>query len=77
VTVTSAVPNGPAAEAGLRHGDSIEKLDGRSVSSMDQFQSLLSARNPGQTVSLAVRRAGRTLKLRVLLGSQLAPEPVP
>lgn len=75
VTVTSAVPGGPAAQAGLRHGDSIEKLDGSSVSSMDQFLSLLGARNPGQTVSLAVRRAGRVRRLRVLLGSQLAPEP--
>jgi S1-C subfamily serine protease len=75
VTVTSAVPGGPAAQAGLRHGDSIEKLDGSSIATMDQFRSLLSARNPGQTVSLAVRRAGRVRKLRVLLGSQLAPEP--
>jgi S1-C subfamily serine protease len=75
LSVTSAVPGGPAAAGGLRHGDSIEKLDGSSISSMGQFQSLLSVRNPGQTVSLAVRRGGRVRTLKVLLGSQLAPQP--
>jgi S1-C subfamily serine protease len=75
VKVTTAVPDGPAATAGLRHGDAIVKLDGESVSSIDQLQTMVNARDPGQTVALQVRRAGRVREVRVMLGSQEAQAP--
>ncbi len=72
VTVTRAVPHGPAATAGLRTGDGIEKLDGVTVSSMAELLRLVAVRTPGQTVSLEIRRNGRIRVIDVRLGSRAA-----
>ncbi len=70
VTVTRATPHGPAANAGLRAGDSIQKLDGITISSLSELQTLVIVRTPGQTVSLEIRRHGRLQVLAVRLGSR-------
>lgn len=75
VTVTRVIHNGPAAGAGLRPGDSIEKLDGITVSSMSELSRQVMVRTPGQTVSLAIRRNGHVRALDVRLGSPPLPRP--
>jgi hypothetical protein len=59
VKVASVVPDSPAAQAGLRAGDVVLRLDDREVASLQAFSDLLRTLTPGQTVRAAVRREGR------------------
>jgi carboxyl-terminal processing protease len=61
IAVISALPDSPAAKAGLRMGDVIEKIAGFTTGQMviDQAQVLLSGQ-PGSTVKLSVIRRGKT-----------------
>jgi S1-C subfamily serine protease len=70
VVIQSAEVGGPAASAGLRHGDAIESIDGRRVASMEQLQSLVAASAPGQRVVVKIRRRGRQRSVAVRLGAR-------
>lgn len=48
VIVSSVVKNGPADKAGVKKGDIITELDGRSVSNMEQLQDTLQYYAAGQ-----------------------------
>ena len=58
VYVDSLVPSGPAAKAGLRHGDVITSIDEYAVESAARFHELLARHNAGETISLAYAREG-------------------
>ncbi|MBK5296219.1 MAG: tetratricopeptide repeat protein [Vicinamibacteria bacterium] len=61
-------PGQAAAEAGLAPGDLVQQLDGQAVDSALDLESKLGSRQPGQQVSLGVRkRAGQTQSLPVVL----------
>jgi S1-C subfamily serine protease len=75
VMIHRAEPGGPAAAAGLRQGDAIEAINGRAVSTMDQVQTMVTDRTPGQMVLMSIRRAGRKMTVKVVLGSR--PERAP
>jgi S1-C subfamily serine protease len=75
VLVQSAAAGGPAAGAGLRHGEVIESLDGRKVGSMDDVKALVEAHKPGEQVTLRVKAARRTLSIVVTLATRPARAP--
>ncbi len=75
VVIQSAQPGGPAASAGLKRGDEIEAIGGRSVATMGEVQTAVEARAPGQEIAIRVRRAGRTRTFTVVLGSRPAQAP--
>jgi len=50
--IAGALSGSPAAEAGLTAGDVITSIDGQSVTSASQMQSILGAYHPGDTVSI-------------------------
>ena len=70
VVVQAVQPGGPAAKAGLRTGDQIETIDGRALRGVDDLIAIVSTHQPGQTITLGIRRASRQLKLPVALGTQ-------
>jgi putative serine protease PepD len=70
VVAQAVAPGGPAAKAGLRAGDEIETIDGRPLRGVDDLIALVSAHEPGQTITLGIRRGSRQLTLRVALGTQ-------
>ena len=77
--VAEVVENGPADQAGIKQGDIITELDGRSVSSMSQLQDVLQYYASGETVDVVVQRADngeyQEQTLTVTLGSaQDAPQ---
>jgi putative serine protease PepD len=63
-------PNSPAAAAGLEPGDTITALDGKPITSTDQFIADLNGYSPGQTVTLTIQRQGDTKKVQVKLGNR-------
>jgi S1-C subfamily serine protease len=72
--VGSVVRAGPAAIAGIRPGDVIQRVDGDPVDSLSDVLDLVSTRSPGQTLPVLVRRGRRTHLLTVVLGSNTDPE---
>jgi len=58
----------PAAEAGLREGDVIVKLDSRLLTKDDNLAALLNAYDPLDAVTLEVLRDGTILQVTVTLG---------
>ncbi len=71
--IVEVIPGSPAEEAGLRVGDLVREVDGRSVSSSHPLAELLSLYRPGDRVTLTVERDGEELEIRVTLGRRLSP----
>ena len=65
--VTQVDPNTPGAKAGLKIGDVITKLDGKSVSDAGELQMEVGQKRPGTTLQLEVLRDGKTMNLPVTL----------
>ena len=63
------VPGGPADEAGLRAGDVILAIDGEAVQGSSELIVAIRSRNPGETVTLTVRRNGQEQDYQVTLGA--------
>jgi serine protease Do len=58
--VNDVEPGSPAAKAGIRQGDVIVGVDGRSVSDMNELRNAIASTKPGTTVSLKILREGRS-----------------
>ena len=65
--VTEVVPDGPAAKAGLKAGDVIARMDGRTVEGIDGLVQLIVRRRAGQEVTLQVLRGEETLEIKATL----------
>lgn len=66
-------PDTPARRAGVRIGDVILSVDGRSIDRVSQLQRMIFGYQPGQTVTLGLERYGTQHEVRVTLGE--APTP--
>ena len=64
VVITEVVEGGPAAEAGIRVGDTITHMDGQPVS-QKYFASLPTTLEPGDLVRITVDREGRSREILV------------
>jgi regulator of sigma E protease len=62
--VLRVVPGMPAAEAGMRVGDTVVEVDGRPVRTLEEMQWALLGR-AGQRIPIVVQRAGQRLRLVV------------
>lgn len=58
VRIIEVVPDGPAAQAGLMQGDIVDAVDGQSVDQENDLATLIQSYQPGDTVTLDVRRGG-------------------
>jgi serine protease Do len=65
VLVSSVVPSGPAAKAGIQPQDIIVSVDGQPIKDGDSLVAIVSARKPGTTVKLGVQRDGKRLTIDV------------
>lgn len=63
--------NSPAAKAGLKFGDIITKVDGKTLESYSALRKQLAFSKPGSTVTIEVNRNGETLRVPVTL--ELSP----
>ncbi len=70
--VEDVTPGSPAARAGLKAGDVIRSLDGRTVASKDELTSAIASRDPGTVVKVGILRDGKSETFSVTLGSRPA-----
>ena len=70
VLVTASLPGTPAARAGLKAGDLIEKVDGVELNNGQTLGGAIQPRGPGDTVQLTVLRGGSTTTLPLTLGDR-------
>jgi S1-C subfamily serine protease len=70
------VPGSPAAKAGLQPGDTITKINGRTIANSDGFISAISTYKPGETITLTVREPDSKIEsVKVTLGNRPATAP--
>lgn len=66
--IMSVVPGGGAASAGLRQGDIITQVDGQSIQTAQDLQSVISTHHAGDSVQVTFNRSGSTHHVSVTLG---------
>ncbi len=68
--ITQVREDSPSAEAGLKHGDVILKVDGRKIHNNRELIDYISAQPPDQVVELELWRNGKRITKEVTLGER-------
>ena len=64
--VGGVADNGPAALAGIKAGDIIVEMAGKSVSNLNTYMVIMAQQKSGQAMEVAVVREGKKLTLKVV-----------
>jgi serine protease Do len=72
--VSRVDPKGPAATAGLEHGDVIVGFDGKPIVNMEELPRIVAATPVGREVDLEVIRGGKRKHFEVTIGELEEPE---
>jgi putative serine protease PepD len=73
--ITSVQAGSPASSAGLHQGDLVTAINGKSITSTQQFIETVDAYSPGQTITLTVKRGGSTQTIKLTLGTRPNSQP--
>jgi serine protease Do len=70
--VNDVTPGGPADKAGIKNGDVIRKLNGKTVPGSGQLTAMVTNINPGTEVALDILRDGKPMNIHLTLGERPA-----
>jgi serine protease Do len=70
--VSRVIPDTPAAKAGLKEGDFIVAVDGRSVDDTNTLRNIIASTAPGKTIEMDLIRDGKKQALPVTVAEQPA-----
>ena len=70
VTLSNVISGSPAADAGLKVGDTITSIDGKPITTGDELVNEISGRKPGSKAKLGFLRAGQKQETTVTIGSR-------
>jgi len=70
VLVQEITPGGPAEKAGLKAGDIITQIDGRSIKDGDDLVNEIASRRPGSSIRLGYIRDGKPTDTTVTIGDR-------
>jgi S1-C subfamily serine protease len=68
VVVAQVASGSPSEKAGLQQGDVIERVDGQSVKTSKEVQSIVRSHKVGETVNMLVLRSGKLVAANVKVG---------
>jgi predicted metalloprotease with PDZ domain len=71
VRVLSVNPGSPAAQAGIKEGDVITKLNQEKLGSVDELQMMMRGQKPGEKLNLEYQRSGKSSSVNVVLPKPL------
>ena len=72
LVVVRVIPHSPAAKAGIRYADILQKFEGHWLFTPEQFRDLVRNEKPGKDILLDIIRHGESIRVLVELGK--APE---
>lgn len=67
VIIVDVMPDSPADEAGLRHGDVIVRVNGKPIEDEEELSKDLNQLGPGKPVTLAIIREGKKQEIKAEL----------
>ncbi|MBI1948082.1 MAG: M20/M25/M40 family metallo-hydrolase [Deltaproteobacteria bacterium] len=70
VKIDDVVAASPAASAGIKKGDVLVRFDGALLSDLRSYSDMLKKKQPGDKVTVVVRRDGKELSFDVVLGER-------
>src|SRR5207248_2161691 len=65
VVVSGVAENGPAANGGIKAGDLIVELSGKSVTNIETYMVIMAQQRSGQAIEVGVMRDGKKVTLKV------------
>ena len=74
VIITGVLQDGPAAQAGMRPGDVIVKVDGKNVGNVSELLTAVAALKPGAAAPFNVKRADALVELNITPGVRPRPQ---
>ena len=74
IVVTKVILDSPAAKAGLRSGDEIDRIDGQQIKDANSVQQIVEQKQVGSNLQIALHRGDRSLSLTVTTDSMPAPK---
>jgi S1-C subfamily serine protease len=66
VLVSALSKGGPAEKAGLKAGDRIVEIAGKTIGNLNAYMAVMGQQRPGQALSVTVIRAGQKMRLKVV-----------
>jgi len=73
--ISSVQPGTPASQVGLRPNDLVTAIDGKTITSTQQFIETVDTYSPGQTITVTVKRGGNTMRIKITLGTRPQTQP--